>query len=187
MNEIVTLEYTIKFIIQNDIAQLVENGKMICWGIGGGINRPLIANRSQDVVVMWCDSRDYETLGYKIFFQFLNSDGSIELEANGRPITLPYSGNQLSPSVVVLADDSIIFAWVDDRNGEYKIYLQQIDSNGNRLWGDYGIQLTESTPFYQVNPHISYLSDLDQVYIGWSSYDYQMVILPTFPFMVKCY
>ena len=157
----------------NDIAQLVENGKMIFWGIGGGIDRPLIANRSQDVVVMWCDSRDYETLGYKIFFQFLNSDGSLKLEPNGRPITLPYSGNQLSPSVVVLPDDSIIFAWVDDRNGNDKIYLQQIDSNGNRLWGDYGIQLTESNPFYQYNPHISYLPDLDQVYIGWSSFDYQ--------------
>ena len=155
------------------ISQLTENGQLIFWGIGGEIygENCKILPRSQDVLIVWTDFRDPH-LGSKIFFQFLNPDGSVDLEPDGRPLILPIYGPQAAFDAIVLPDDSIVFAWMDERNGNYKIYLQHIDSNGIRLWGDYGIPLTECNPYMQKDPQLSYLAEQNQIYIGWSSKEY---------------
>ena len=154
------------------VAQLTENGQLMFWGLSGDapLNNYLILPRSQDVVIIWQDTR-FANIGYQIFFQFLNPDGTIDLEPNGIPVTLSTGADQSSPAAAVLSDDSIILAWVDARDENPKIYLQHLDANGNRLWGDYGIPLTESTPVEQKDPRVSYKADQNQVYIGWSNYD----------------
>ncbi|MCB5258335.1 MAG: T9SS type A sorting domain-containing protein [Candidatus Cloacimonetes bacterium] len=154
------------------VAQLSENGQLVFWGLSGDtpLDNYLILPRSQDVVIIWQDTR-FANMGYRIFCQFLNPDGSVDLELNGQPVTLNTGANQSSPAATVLSDDSIVIAWVDARDESPKIYLQHLDANGNRLWGDYGIPLTESTPIEQKEPRVSYKADQNQVYIGWSNYD----------------
>lgn len=86
-------------------------------------------------------------------------------------MTLSTGANQSNPAAAVLSDDSIVLAWVDARDENPNIYLQHLDANGNRLWGDYGIPLTESIPIEQKNPRVSYKADQNQVYISWSNYE----------------
>jgi hypothetical protein len=114
------------------VAQLPENGELVFWGLSGDtpLNNYLILPRSQDVVIIWQDTR-FANMGYQIFFQFLNSDGSIDLEPNGRPVTLSTGANQSNPAAAVLSDDSIVLAWVDARDENPNIYLQHLDANGN--------------------------------------------------------
>ena len=154
------------------VAQLENNGKMVFWGLSGDtpLENYLILPRTDDAVIIWQDTR-YANLGFQIFFQFLNPDGSVGLEPNGRAVTVQTGGDQITPSAVVTPDGRIAIAWEDKRGDNPKIYLQLIDANGNRLWGDGGMELTDSDPIRQKDPRISYLQATDQFLVGWSNYD----------------
>lgn len=153
-------------------ALLEEDGKLIFWGLSG--DAPLgsysILPRANDLVIIWQDTR-YANLGYQIFFQFLNPDGSIALEENGRPVTL-HSGNfQIEPAAAVSADGHIAVIWEDMRHEHPKLYMQLISPTGERLWGDTGMPLTQSSPINQKHAHIEYDQASDSFYVGWSNYD----------------
>ncbi len=149
---------------------LAENGKEVFWGLSGDapLDNYLILPRENDVVLIWQDTR-FANLGYQIYFQFLNPDGSTALETNGRPVTLPTGYHQLTPSAAVTPDGHIAIVWEDSRNPNPKIYAQLLDPDGNRLWGDYGMELTDMDPLSQKAPRISWLEG--RFYIGWSNYD----------------
>lgn len=150
--------------------QLANNGEEVFWGLSGDtpLDNYLILPRANDTVILWQDTR-FANLGYQIYFQFLNPDGSVALEPNGRPVTLSTGYNQLTPSAVVTPDGHIAVAWEDNRNPNPKIYLQLLDPNGNRLWGDTGMELTDMDPLSQKDPRISWLDG--NFYVGWSNYD----------------
>ncbi|MFO8145702.1 MAG: FlgD immunoglobulin-like domain containing protein [Candidatus Syntrophosphaera sp.] len=159
--------------------ELGNNGEMIFWGLSGDTplqsgDSPLlnyiILPRDNDVAIIWVDTR-FANLGYQIFFQFLNPDGTVALEENGRPVTLSTGADQITPSACATPDGKIAIAWEDKRDNDPRIYLQLLDSNGNRLWGDTGMELTDSYSLRQKDPRITYLPSLDQFYIGWSNYD----------------
>ncbi len=151
---------------------LEPDGREVFWGLSGDtpLDNYVVLPRANDVVIVWQDTR-YANLGYRIYFQFLNPDGSTALEVNGRPVTLFTGADQITPHAVVTPDGHIAVVWEDKRNANPKIYLQLLDPAGNRLWGDYGMELTDSDPIRQKDPRISYLPDQDQFYIGWSNYD----------------
>ncbi|MCB5247272.1 MAG: FlgD immunoglobulin-like domain containing protein [Candidatus Cloacimonetes bacterium] len=155
---------------QTGAAQLENNGEVVFWGLSGDtpLDNYLILPRANDTVILWQDTR-FANLGYQIYFQFLNPDGSIGLEPNGRPVTLSTGYNQLTPSAVVTPDGHVAVAWEDNRNPDPKIYVQLLDPSGNRLWGDTGMELTEMDPLSQKDPRVSYLDG--SFYIGWSNYD----------------
>ncbi len=149
---------------------LAENGQEVFWGLSGDtpLDNYLILPRENDVVLIWQDTR-FANLGYQIYFQFLNPDGSAALETNGRPVTLPTGHHQLTPAAVVTPDGHIAIVWEDGRNPNPKIYAQLLDPAGNRLWGDEGMELTDMDPLSQKAPRISWLDG--RFYIGWSNYD----------------
>lgn len=151
-------------------AQLANNGEMVFWGLSGDapLDNYLLLPRDNDVVIIWQDTR-FASPGYQIYFQFLNYDGTFALEPNGRPVTLLTGYDQLTPSAAVTPDGHIAITWEDHRNPDPKIYLQLLDPSGNRLWGDFGMALTDMDPLSQKDPHISYLDG--KFYIGWSNYD----------------
>jgi hypothetical protein len=153
-------------------AQLEENGRMVFWGLSGDtpLENFLILPRTDDTVIIWQDTR-FANMGNQIFFQFLNPDGSVSLETNGRSVTLPTGADQITPTAVVAPSGHVLVAWEDKRGNNPKIYLQKIDPDGNRMWGDYGLELTDSEPIRQKDPRISYLPTQDQLYVGWSNYD----------------
>ncbi len=154
---------------------LEDNGREVFWGLSGDtpLDQYMLLRRNNDTVAIWQDTR-FANLGYQIFFQFINPDGSVDLETNGRPVTLSTGYDQITPHAVVTPDDNIYIIWEDKRNDNPKIYMQRIDAAGNRMWGDYGLELTEMDPIRQKDPMISikyYDGSLWDIYVGWSNYD----------------
>jgi len=148
---------------------LAENGIQVFWGLSGDtpLKNYLILKRSSDVVIIWQDTR-FANDGYRIFYQFLNPDGTVDLEPNGRPVTESVAGYQLTPNAVVTPDDQIAIIWEDTRGSDPNVYAQLISADGQRLWGDFGIKLTNSVSIRQKDPFVSYYNG--SFYFGWSDY-----------------
>nr|MBP7309813.1 T9SS type A sorting domain-containing protein [Candidatus Cloacimonadota bacterium] len=100
--------------------------------------------------------------------QFLNPDGSVDLETNGRPVTLAVNGTQQEPSAVVTPDDRIAIVWEDARGNSPKIYAQLISATGERMWGDGGMEITDIDPLRQKDARVSFNLGDDSFYLGWS-------------------
>ncbi len=157
-------------VLNSTGATLLENnGHLVFWGLSGDTPKDnyLILNRSNDIAIIWQDTR-FANDGYRIYMQFLNPDGTVDLETNGRPVTIGVNGSQQEPHAVVTPDDKIAIVWEDARNDNPKIYAQLIAANGDRLWGDSGMELTDVDPLRQKGARISYSYFDDSFYIGWS-------------------
>jgi len=151
-------------------ALLENNGKLVIWGLSGDAvkDQSLILKRSNDVVVIWQDTR-FANFGYQIFFQIVEPDSTTLMPKNGKPITTFTGGNQENPSAIVTPDGKIAITWNEQRGDYPKVYAQLIDTNGNYLWGDTGIEVTQNTPIEQSDPKISY--ENGNFFIGWSNSD----------------
>jgi len=159
---------------------LPTDGQQVFWGLSGDtpIGEYMILPRSNDSVVIWKDTR-FANDGYRLFYQILTEDGQTALETNGRPITLEGGGHQALPHAVVTDNDQIALVWMDSRYDNPNIYAQLIDVNGDRLWGDNGIKVTDDESLKQLDPKISYHNG--SFYIGWSNWD---AVSSTFVFHV---
>lgn len=151
-------------------AQLPENGQMVFWGLSGDTTKDefLTLSRSNDSVLFWQDTR-FANEGYRIYYQILNPDGSIELETNGRPVTVNGGGKQEFAHAVVTDDDHFAVVWTDGRSGNPNVYMQLFSPSGERLWGDNGLKITVSEGLSQIDPKISYHNG--SFYVGWSNWD----------------
>jgi hypothetical protein len=146
-------------------AVLETNGKQIYQAIGNGIDYSsyLTLPRSNDAVIIWKDYRG-SLSGYRLYFQFQNTDGSFDLETNGRLVALNanVSYDQNCFSATVTPDNKIAVVWEEN----YRIKAQLLDANGNRLWGENGIELSEDTALIQRVPKISF--EDGAYYLGWN-------------------
>lgn len=149
------------------VPQLAPNGVTIHQGMTGSVynNDYISIPRSNDVAILWSDGRR-ESLGAKIYLQFVNSDRSMTLAPNGIPIVDSDANYEIQNSIsaVVTPDDNIGIVWKEDN----RVKAQLIDSSGNRLWGNNGIYLTDTEHIGQNNPKISY--EDGAFYIGWVEY-----------------
>lgn len=146
---------------------LEENGHLIFWGLSGDtpLQNYLLLPRSNDVVAIWQDTR-FANIGYQIYFQIINPDGTVELETNGRPVTTSVGAEQLTPAAVVTPEGNIAVVWEDKRNPNPKVYAQLLSPTGERLWGETGMEITDADPLRQQAPKITYVDGA--FYIGWS-------------------
>jgi hypothetical protein len=151
-------------------AQLAENGAVVFWGLSGdaSLKQVIVLPRQNDVAIVWQDTR-FANLGYQIFYQILNADGTVDYEVNGRSVTVLTGSNQQYPASVVLPDGKICVVWQENRVSNYKIYAQLIDTDGSRLWGDMGMAMTDTEPLSQKDPKVTYFDGA--IYIGWSNLD----------------
>jgi hypothetical protein len=150
--------------------QLADNGIQVFWGLSGDATLKQIIHlpRQNDTAVIWQDTR-YGNLGKQIFVQIINQDGTVDLDVNGKAVTTLTGHDQNFPSAVVLPDDKIAIVWEEKRTNNPKIYAQLISANGDRLWGEQGIAVTDSEPLRQKDAKVSYLDGA--IYIGWSNLD----------------
>lgn len=151
---------------------LEADGKEVFWGLSGDapLNNYLVLPRANDIAIIWQDTR-FANIGYQIFFQYLNPDGTIALETNGRSATTSTGYDQSDPQAVVTPDGHIYLAWIDNRHEHPRIYMQLLSPTGERLWGDTGVPLTEMAPIDQKDPKLYYDASIDGLYVGWSNSD----------------
>ena len=108
---------------------------------------------------------------YDVFFQNVNSDGSLDFGINGKAITI---GNKTQEGPIVRPDLNLgaFIVWGDYRTGSPGVYLQHIDDSGELSLGENGTEMywgidgnTVST--YATKPTSCYIGN-NQAVIGWS-------------------
>ncbi|MCD6579860.1 T9SS type A sorting domain-containing protein, partial [bacterium] len=91
-------------------------------------NPAIIMNNNGNVIISWEDSRNFGWYSY-IYCQRYDSSGNaigINIKVNDA------SGNHNeNPSLAMNGNENFVISWRDNRNGDYDIYSQRYDSNGN--------------------------------------------------------
>jgi len=157
----------LRFSVLNPAGAELHSDIEIFWGLSGDAikDQTLVLPRNNEAVIIWQDSR-YAALGYQIFIQVIDENGDLAFEENGMPITLHTGATQLTPAAVILPDGSIVITWEEQREYNPKVYAQMISPSGQRMWGDFGMALTDISPFRQMNPKVTY--ENGALYFGWS-------------------
>jgi predicted lipoprotein with Yx(FWY)xxD motif len=162
----------LQIIDPDDTLILADNGEIIYYGLDGdALEYSLIAN-GDNAIALWVDTR-FSSIAKRIYMQILNSDGSVQFQQNGLPVTSMSGYNQSSIDVVYYPGSDLIgIVWEENRIGDKQVFAQAVDLNANFIWSeDLGIQLCQNTAT-QEHPAISVLQtggNFDY-YIGWSDH-----------------
>lgn len=134
------------------------------WNTNSAINTPMSsAPKSQDnshsvtdskggVITSWDDARNTATNSSDIYAQRIDKSGIIKWALNGIAVS-SNSATQKSSAIIASDNGSAIITWEDNRNGNYDIYAQKIDSSGNILWASNGIAVCSKST-NQKNPKL---------------------------------
>lgn len=155
----------------NDIRPVVN-------GTSGNARNPLVFPRDGGgLVAVWSDGR-FADLGTAPFVQFLRDNGGhpeFTLAEGGVPALVGTVGGGENPDACTDGRGGAIVGWEDHRRGPlHSIYVQRIDNQGQRVWGDDGLQAAESQGYEQLLPavcedgaggaFVAWKSDTDEAY-----------------------
>jgi hypothetical protein len=118
-----------------------QNGVAICTASGNQGSQTIVSDGQGGVIITWCDDRKTPgSFAYDIYAQAVDSAGSLKWSLDGVAICTT-SGSQEYPDIVSDGQDGAIITWVDYRTGDYDIYTQAIDGNGNIKWAIDGLTI----------------------------------------------
>jgi len=126
----------------------LENTPVCVWN-GNQYTPEIVSDERGGAVIVWDDSRSGN---FDIYVQRLDEQGLKKWEDSGK-IVCANSGHQIYHKIVQDSEGGCIVVWVDDRNSNYDIYAQRIDSSGNILWGSDGVEIC-TLPLDQEDPQI---------------------------------
>jgi len=146
---------------------------VVCAATGLQEQPVLVPDLAGGALVFWQDARNGST--YDVYGQHINSVGQIFSSASSSWITngIPVStaaGNQYLPMAVSDGAGGAIVVWQDGRHGagNYDIYAQHVDGDGNLRWAQAGIPVCVATN-NQINPAI--VGDgSGGAFIAWQDY-----------------
>lgn len=133
----------------------------------------MVADLAGGAFVFWQDARNGSN--YDIYGQRLDSSGHIAATdasswiANGIPVSTA-AGNQYTPVAISDEAGGAIIVWQDGRRGagNYDIYAQRVDGDGNLVWASAGVAVCAATN-NQINPTI--IADgAGGAFIAWQDY-----------------
>jgi hypothetical protein len=117
--------------------QWTTDGVVVC-NAGGNQGHPVIvSDGSGGAVIAWDDPREYATKGTDIYAQRLNASGLPQWTANGVAVSTA-AGEQFTPAIATDGTGGAIITWND---GNFNIYAQRINGNGNPLWTANGVAI----------------------------------------------
>ena len=149
----------------------VEENNIIC-------NAPSIQNYvamaldgQGGAFIAWTDFRN-GTTGNDIYIQRIDKNGYTQFAENGIPVCV-MDNNQLYPRLINTGDSCVVVIWNDDRNNYTNatdLYGQKVDANGNMLWTQNGIPLTE---YYTPTPGglseaVAIPDESGGIYLAWT-------------------
>jgi hypothetical protein len=135
------------------IAHWADNGIPICAEDGDQTMPSIVPDGAGGAIIIW---EDYREGNYDIYAQRVTADGDTLWAADGMPVDTSM-GDQANLSVVPDGSGGAIMVWEDTRNGDWEIYGQRIDNNGNLLWGP-GAVLIRGMLGYPYAPTLAALS-----------------------------
>lgn len=136
-------------ISRSGIIQWTNNGVIICNATGRHLyGSNILSDQKGGAYITWSDNRT-DFSNFDIYAQRISSNGNILWAQNGIPICTK-TGNQTTKHLIPDNDGGIIIFWEDTQESSYSIYVQKIDSSGNKLYEpDGNVVISNSTPVYQ--------------------------------------
>ena len=114
---------------------------------------PAIANDSSgNLLLVWTDDRNGNN---DIYTQKIDSQGNRLWARDVRVNSDTGAASQNHPAIASDSSGNLLLVWGDSRNGNYDIYAQKIDSNGNRLWAQDVRVNSDTRPIPQDAPAIA--------------------------------
>ena len=118
-------------------AQWARDGVALCSSSGDQWYGYITSDGAGGAIIAWWE---YRTVGRSadIFAQRIDNNGTTLWSPDGVPIcTAP--GAQADPQIRADGSGGAILTWRDARDGNYDLYAQRVDANGNMLWDADGI------------------------------------------------
>lgn len=109
----------------------------VCVSDGDQSEPKIISDGNGGAIIAW---QDYQSGNAVIFTQRIDRYGYVKWLSNGIPVC-DTGSDQFNFDMVEDGKGGVIFAWQDNRDSSNKIYIQRIDSSGNYLWSDTGVQV----------------------------------------------
>ena len=89
-------------------------------------------------VVAWEDMRNSSS---DIYMQRIDSTGAAVWVEDGEPVCTA-SGSQLNCKIIKNGYSEFIVTWQDGRGGNYDIYAQKVDTQGQMIWPENGVEVS---------------------------------------------
>jgi PKD repeat protein len=124
-----------------DVA-ICDNGALSTW------NQifSMISDNAGGFFIGWHDSRVTPTIG-NAYVQHIDTDGNIGFEQNGLILNTNTGNNQYEPKLSY-DPSGILYAFWNEQSGDQNsrgIHAQKINDDGDKLWGDNGINVLPLT------------------------------------------
>ncbi|MBC7865542.1 MAG: T9SS type A sorting domain-containing protein [Bacteroidia bacterium] len=133
------------------VVQWATNGVFVASLTGSQINPKMRADGSGGVFIGWQDKRNGSD--YDVYIQRLNSAGVGQWINNGTGVCVGAGSQSAIDMNTTPTPGEIIVGWKDDRNGNYDIYAQKLNSTGVVQWTSNGVAATTSISD-QINPNL---------------------------------
>ncbi len=123
---------------------------------------------NNEILVVWQDKRNDNG---DIYFNKFNTSGG-KLLVNDIKINKDSgTAEQKNPKIIADNNNNIYVAWLDDRNhnGQFDIYINKIDANGNTLWvSDQRIDNNENSGTPSITDFDLAINGLGNAYLTWA-------------------
>ncbi|MFA5772360.1 MAG: hypothetical protein WC974_06500, partial [Thermoplasmata archaeon] len=108
----------------------------------------ITSDGSGGAIITWHDYRNgqewYNRGNSDIYAQRINASGAVQWTADGAAISTLESV-QYGPQIISDGSGGVIITWEDNRNGNYDIYAQRINSTGTVQWTANGTAISTAT------------------------------------------
>lgn len=99
-----------------------------------------LENPEYGAFIVWQDKR--EVSPSVLLFQSIDVNGKARVQADGKRVT-QLVGEKETPDARIAADGTVYVVWKDfTHSATGDLYLQKIQANGYRLFGDYGLKIS---------------------------------------------
>lgn len=116
-------------------AEWIPDGNPVCTEVEWQVYQEIEPDGDGGMYICW---EDHRVPASDVYIQRVSSSGEIYWNINGIPICTA-EGAQMRPYLVSDGSGGVIVSWYDGRSGEFDIYAQRIDGDGNMLWAENGV------------------------------------------------
>ncbi|KPJ70916.1 hypothetical protein AMJ52_09300, partial [candidate division TA06 bacterium DG_78] len=125
---------------------------------------PAVAvDSSGNAIIAWADKRDGN---WNIYAQKLDPNGTVLWGSSDVKVNQNSdSADQQYPAVTIDPSGNAIVVWADDRNSNWNIYAQKLDSSGTAQWGSSDKLVNQYTSSIQDYPDVAIDSSVNAIVV----------------------
>ncbi|MEN9334013.1 MAG: hypothetical protein RLY35_1193 [Bacteroidota bacterium] len=129
-------------------------------------NEKIASDDNGGAFVVW-EQFDSILQVWDIALQRIDANGNLLWNSDGITVT-NVTSNKLNPKIQKDKQGGLYVVWQDQRNGlDYDIYVQRLNGQGDRLWGDEGLPVAVAIES-QINPKMDPDTLAGGVYVAWA-------------------